>query len=105
MPAAPIYRQLATHYAGAIAAGTLRSGDRLPSLRGLTQLHKVSLSTALQACRSLEDQGYVEARERSGYYVRRSRDLRPGRQEESLSSRPLDLSPYTHLTLPTIYSV
>lgn len=91
---APLYRQLANHYAGAIAAGTLRSGDRLPSLRGLTQLHKVSLSTALQVCRSLEDEGYVEARERSGYYVRRSRDARPGRLEDSLSTRPLDPAQY-----------
>jgi DNA-binding transcriptional regulator YhcF (GntR family) len=76
--ASPLYRQLAGHYAGAIAAGTLRPGDRMPSLRGMTQLHKVSLSTALQVCRSLEDQGYVEARERSGYYVRRTRDVRAG---------------------------
>ena len=91
---APLYRQLASHYASAIAAGTLRTGDRLPSLRGLTQLHKVSLSTALQVCRSLEDQGYVEARERSGYYVRRSRDATPGRVEDSLSPRPLDAAQY-----------
>lgn len=92
--APPLYRQLANHYAGAIAAGTLRSGDRMPSLRGLTQLHKVSLSTALQVCRSLEDQGYLEARERSGYYVRRPRDARPGRVEDSLSARPLDPAQY-----------
>lgn len=93
-PAAPLYRQLASHYAGAIAAGTLRSGDRLPSLRGLTQLHKVSLSTALQVCRSLEDEGYVEARERSGYYVRRARGVRPGQLEDQLSPQPLDPAQY-----------
>ncbi|HSV46869.1 MAG TPA: PLP-dependent aminotransferase family protein [Ramlibacter sp.] len=94
VPPAPLYRQLASHYAGAISAGTLRSGDRLPSLRGLVQLHKVSLSTALQVCRSLEDQGYVEARERSGYYVRRTRDVRPGRMEDRPAPQPLDPAQY-----------
>jgi DNA-binding transcriptional regulator YhcF (GntR family) len=93
-PASPLYRQLAGHYASAIAAGTLRPGDRMPSLRGITQLHKVSLSTALQVCRSLEEQGYVQARERSGYYVRRTRDVRPGLMEDRPSPQPLDPAQY-----------
>ena len=93
-PDSPLYRQLAGHYADAITAGTLRPGDRMPSLRGITQLHKVSLSTALQVCRSLEDQGYVQARERSGYYVRRTRDVRPGLMEDRPSPQPLDPAQY-----------
>lgn len=68
-----LYRQLAEHYLHAIRAGTLRGGDRLPSVRRLMSDHGVSLSTALQACRHLEDQGWLEARPRSGYFVRGSR--------------------------------
>jgi DNA-binding transcriptional MocR family regulator len=66
----PIYQQLATHYRGVIHAGALRPGDRMPSLRSLMRQHQVSLSTALQLSRHLEDEGWLEARPRSGYFVR-----------------------------------
>ncbi|MBX3620106.1 MAG: PLP-dependent aminotransferase family protein [Rhizobacter sp.] len=66
----PLYQRVAHHYRGAIRAGVLAPGARMPSVRSLTRLHQVSLSTALQACRSLEDEGLLEARPRSGYFVR-----------------------------------
>lgn len=66
----PLYERLAEHYRAAIRAGTLGVGQRLPSVRTLVSQHGVSLSTALQALRHLEDQGWLEARPRSGYYVR-----------------------------------
>lgn len=75
MESAPLYRQLAAHYLGAIRAGTLRPGDKLPSLRELMRLHGISLSTALQLCRAMESEGFVEARDRSGYFVQRPRRL------------------------------
>ena len=39
----PIYQRLATHYRGAIQAGSLVVGDRMPSLRSLMRQHEVSL--------------------------------------------------------------
>ena len=71
--APPLYARIARHYRGAILAGTLPPGSAMPSVRALTRLHQVSLSTALQACRSLEDEGLLEARPRSGYFVLRPR--------------------------------
>lgn len=71
--AQPLYSQVAHHYRGAIRSGVLSPGERMPSVRALTRLHQVSLSTALQACRSLEDEGLLEARPRSGYFVRKPR--------------------------------
>lgn len=68
----PLYRQLADHYRQAIEAGTLAPGDRMPSVRTLMERHQVSLSTALQMCRHLEARGMLEARPRSGYFVRTS---------------------------------
>jgi len=47
----PLYARIARHYRGAIRAGALAPGDAMPSVRALTRLHRVSLSTALQACR------------------------------------------------------
>lgn len=66
----PLYLRVAHHYRGAIHAGVILPGERMPSVRTLTRLHQVSLSTALQACRCLEDEGLLEARPRSGYFVR-----------------------------------
>ncbi|MBX3655476.1 MAG: PLP-dependent aminotransferase family protein [Ramlibacter sp.] len=66
----PLYQQLASHYREAIGRGALRADARMPSVRDLMQRHQVSLSTALQALRSLEDQGWLEARPRVGYFVR-----------------------------------
>jgi DNA-binding transcriptional MocR family regulator len=68
-PSSPLYARIARHYRGAIQSGALAPGAAMPSVRALTRLHQVSLSTALQACRSLEDEGLLEARPRSGYFV------------------------------------
>jgi DNA-binding transcriptional MocR family regulator len=68
--AQPLYRRLADHYLTVIQAGTLAPGDRMPSVRHLMRQHEVSLSTALQAWRHLEQGGWLEARDRSGYFVR-----------------------------------
>ena len=65
----PLYRQLADHYQQAVAQGVLLPGARMPSVRELMQRHGVSLSTALQAMRTLEEQGSVQARPRFGYFV------------------------------------
>ncbi|MBC3920918.1 PLP-dependent aminotransferase family protein [Undibacterium sp. CY18W] len=76
MQTIPLYRQLADHYLNAIRCGTLKVGDRMPSVRKLMQVHGVSLSTSLQLCRHLETEGWLEARPRSGYFVRQPRRAR-----------------------------
>lgn len=67
--ALPKYQSLAEHYRSAIQAGSLRPGQRMPSLRELMRQHSVSLSTSMQICRLLESEGWLEARPRSGYFV------------------------------------
>ncbi|ETH09561.1 transcriptional regulator, GntR family, partial [Bordetella pertussis 2371640] len=69
----PLYLRLADHYRRAIQTGVLAPAQRMPSVRNLVRAHHVSLSTALQACRQLEDDGLIEARPRSGYFVLRPR--------------------------------
>ncbi|KQW38924.1 PLP-dependent aminotransferase family protein [Rhizobacter sp. Root404] len=85
----PLYARIARHYRGAIRTGALAPGDAMPSVRALTRLHRVSLSTALQACRSLEAEGLLEARPRSGYFVlRRRRAAIPPLDEPDLRHVP-----------------
>ena len=64
------YEQVAENIAGLIEAGTFRPGDRVPSVRRLSQQHKVSITTVLQAYYLLEARGLLEARPRSGFFVR-----------------------------------
>jgi DNA-binding transcriptional MocR family regulator len=64
-----LYENLAARMAEAIHAGALRAGDRLPSVRRLSTQHRVSIATAVQAYRHLENQRLIEARPKSGYFV------------------------------------
>ena len=76
-PADTLYEQVAARIAGLIDAGTLRVGQRIPSVRKLGAQLKVSVSTVLQAYRLLEDRGRIEARPQSGYYVKAGGAWRP----------------------------
>ncbi len=66
----PLYEQVAGRIAALIESGTLRPGDRVPSLRRVSGQQRVSLSTTLQAFGLLESRGLIEARPQSGFYVR-----------------------------------
>ena len=63
------YEQLAELIVGMIDKGTLAPGMRLPSVRAISEQHRISISTTLQAYRLLEDRGVLVARPQSGFYV------------------------------------
>ncbi|MBO9663386.1 PLP-dependent aminotransferase family protein [Dokdonella sp.] len=65
-----LYERVAESLRGQIRRGVLRAGERLPSLRRVGRQQQVSLATAVEAYVQLEREGLVEARPRSGYYVR-----------------------------------
>jgi DNA-binding transcriptional MocR family regulator len=72
------YEQVAERITQLIHLGTLRPGERIPSVRRISRQEGVSISTALQAYFLLEDRGLIEARPQSGFYVRlQSRRLPP----------------------------
>ncbi|AZP11964.1 aminotransferase-like domain-containing protein [Undibacterium parvum] len=89
-----LYKRLAQHYLHAIKSGALGAGDRMPSVRKLMALHEVSLSTALQLCRHLETQGWLEARPRSGYFVRHPKRVQLVPVAEPASGTPIDPAQY-----------
>src|SRR5262245_21952829 len=66
------YEELARFITGLVDGGTLPPGSRAPSLRQISKQRRISLTTALQAYRLLEDRGVLESRPQSGYYVTRS---------------------------------
>lgn len=86
-----LYESVANRLTGMIEGGTLRVGDRVPSVRHFSVQQNVSVSTVLQAYRVLEDQGWIEARPQSGYYVRRTARAMP--PEPEMSQPPLRAMP------------
>ena len=52
-----------------ILSGTLKKNEKLPSKRSLAEHLGVSLITVETAYQMLKDEGYIESRERSGYFV------------------------------------
>jgi DNA-binding transcriptional MocR family regulator len=63
------YEELASFITTLVDGGTLIPGTRAPSLRAISRDRKVSMATALQAYRLLEDRGVLQARPQSGFYV------------------------------------
>jgi DNA-binding transcriptional MocR family regulator len=63
------YQEVADFITALVDGGTLAVGARVPSLRLIARQRRISLSTALQAYRLLEDRGVIAARPQSGYYV------------------------------------
>ncbi|MGY3611054.1 MULTISPECIES: aminotransferase-like domain-containing protein [unclassified Bradyrhizobium] len=79
------YEDIVRTMSGLIERGVLRPGDRMPSLRYTCKKSGSSLGTIMHAYARLEDLGIIEARPRSGYYVR----SRPSRRApEPVTSSP-----------------
>lgn len=75
-----LYEQVADKVEKLIRSGAMQPGDRVPSVRRACAQHGVSLTTAVQAYLLLENRGLIEARPKSGFYVRsqfRDRVLEP----------------------------
>ncbi|CAG0928678.1 MAG: Histidinol-phosphate aminotransferase [Rhodocyclaceae bacterium] len=85
------YETLADEFAGLIDRRVLGPGERLPSVRRLAQEKRLSVSTVLQALRTLEDRGLVEARPQSGFYVRRRAPARAEPEPRRTPARPVRL--------------
>ncbi len=65
-----LYIQVADGLEKMIAEEVLRIGDKLPSVRVLSDEYGISMGTAFQAYYHLEGRGLIESRPKSGYYVR-----------------------------------
>jgi DNA-binding transcriptional MocR family regulator len=65
-----IYVQVAEGIERMITDDVLRVGDKLPSVRLLSNEHGISMGTAFKAYYYLESKGLIESRPKSGYYVR-----------------------------------
>jgi GntR family transcriptional regulator len=65
----PVYLQLVQQAKSAVAAGTLRAGDQLPSVRAMAEELKLNRNTVARAWAELESEGVLENRQGSGCFV------------------------------------
>jgi DNA-binding transcriptional MocR family regulator len=81
------YEVYAEELAQRIKSGTLKAGDRLPSVREAKRQRGISASTVFSAYYLLETEGLIQARDRSGFYVA---ERLIDRQREPETSPPVD---------------
>lgn len=65
-----LYEKFADEIAELIHSGVLAADEKVPSVRNASRTWQVSPSTVFQAYYLLERRGLIQARARSGYYVR-----------------------------------
>ncbi len=88
------YEEIADRVAGMIEKGTIRPGERVPSVRNLSSETGVSVSTVLQAYMTLENRGLIEAKPQSGFYARllsRQFPPEPSTTTPSLAAAPVNM--------------
>lgn len=84
----PLWAQIAGRVRVAVAAGELRPGEILPSVRELAKRLRVNPATVAQAYKELAREGFVETRHGAGTFVREvSLDRR--RKERKLTAEEM----------------
>ncbi len=83
-PHTPRYLALYQRLRDEILSGALKRADKLPSKREMTLNEGVSVITVEHAYALLEEEGYVEAREKSGFYVTFDLSGKEGQKKEAL---------------------
>src|SRR5215467_14941861 len=81
----PVYLQLADQIRYAAAAGRLRPGEPLPSLRPLAEELRINRNTIAKAYAQLESQGIIETIHGKGFFLKQTNShLTPESREKLL---------------------
>lgn len=76
------YQQLAQLLKEEILIGNLQKGDKLPSIRELVSRYGVNKDTVQRALRSLKDESFIYAVEKSGFYVLKNSEAKQLEESE-----------------------
>lgn len=93
------YQHLANLLAERIEQGLYRSGERLPSVRTLSQEHGVSISTIQQAYQILENLQLITPQPRSGYFVSQRKAQPPVPAMTRPVQRPVDVTQWDEVMM------
>jgi GntR family transcriptional regulator len=78
----PVYRQIINQACAAVAAGTFKVGDQLPTIRALSERLKVNPNTVAKAYRELELKGVIVSERGSGSFIQTPPPMLPPRAKE-----------------------
>ncbi|NLD18427.1 MAG: PLP-dependent aminotransferase family protein [Tissierellia bacterium] len=81
----PLYLQLYEYYKKRIVEGELKSGEKLPSKRYLSNSLGLSVNTVTRAYYLLEEEGFIIAIERRGYFVEQLSNINVGKSNQELT--------------------
>jgi len=87
-----LYQQVTQLVRDLSLQGTLLPGEKLPSLRKMADKLNVSIPTVKQAYQQLEGQGFIEAREKSGYFLKNSQVSSARPKRVRLSREPITVN-------------
>ena len=83
----PVYRQIIDQVLGGIAAGSLKAGDQLPTVRQLAVDLSVNPNTVVRAYRELEIRGMLDTQQGTGTFI----SARKFKQADGERTRRLNL--------------
>jgi DNA-binding GntR family transcriptional regulator len=69
MPRTPVYEQVIADITASIEAGTLKPGDRLPTIVELCEQYRASATPIRYALRILDERGLIETHQGKGSFV------------------------------------
>jgi len=97
----PLYLQIYTYIKEAILMGSMKPGEKLPSLRGLSRDLGLSLTTIGLSYNQLLVEGYISSRPQSGYFVNA---ISVGKPSLSLDTSNQSLTALNDITTKGYYS-
>src|ERR1700749_767401 len=83
----PAYRQIIDQVLGGIAAGRLRAGDQLPTVRQLAVDLSINPNTVVRAYRELEIRGIIETQQGTGTFISKQKVKRDDVQRQKRLSQ------------------
>ncbi|MCZ7376568.1 winged helix-turn-helix domain-containing protein [Micromonospora sp. WMMC250] len=69
MPRRPVYEQVIDDVSASIRSGTLKPGDKLPSIAELCAQYDASATPIRYALRILDERGWIETHQGKGSFV------------------------------------
>ena len=78
----PYYRQIIDQIRYGIAAGNLRAGEQLPTVRALAVQLKINLNTVNKAYKELEIQSLLSTQQGTGTFINETRIALPDRERQ-----------------------
>jgi len=71
----PAYVQIVNMIKSEIILGNLQQGSQLPTVRELQAIFDVNINTVLKALEKLKTEGFIEAEQGIGYFVKKDIDI------------------------------